>query len=252
MSKRNEKKIEDINQLLSMAGANLNILEEEVDIKAQKQYFEMQDMLSKGPGDYEEICKQYLENINDLFDEAIDEDVKKRMLVVLATIDDVSVYRAIESFSKQKTASLRKWAVIALQQSRMLIQSNLLDDPGVFISTGLGGQGSLLRYFCVFVNRKAEPLEEFQQNILINETKAKITPLKGSIEQAKFTKTYATILLLLPLDTDLQPLFTEIIDECNMYGNFLHENMIITNVKKLTAAEIRTLLRTRNTQDIDL
>lgn len=252
MSKRNEKKIEDISQLLSMAGTNLNILEEEVDIKAQKQYFEMQGALSKEAGDYQEICKQYLENINDLFDEAIDEDVKKRMLVVLATIDDVSVYRAIESFSKQKIASLRKWAVIALQQSRMLIQSNLLDDPGVFISTGLGGQGSLLRYFCVFVNRKAEPLEEFQQNILSNELEAGVAPLKGSIEQVKFAKTYTTVLLLLPLDTDLYPLFTGIIDECNTFGNFLHENMIVTNVKKLTAAEIRTMLRTRDTQDVDL
>lgn len=249
MSKKNEKKIEDINQLLSMAGSNLNILEEQVDIKVQKQYFEMQATLSKEPVNYQEVCKQYLENINDLFDEAIDEEVKKRMLVVLATIDDVSVYRAIENFSKPKNNSLHKWAVIALQQSRMLIQSTLLDDPGVFISTGLGGQGTLLRYFCVFVNKKAEPLEEFQQNILRNEMEDAITPAKGSIEQIKFSKAYTTILLLLPIDTDLQPLFTGIIDECNTYGNFLHDNMIVTNVKKLSPSEIRAILRTHEPKE---
>ena len=36
MSKQG-KKIEDIDQLLAMAGSNLSILEEEVDIKVQKQ-----------------------------------------------------------------------------------------------------------------------------------------------------------------------------------------------------------------------
>ena len=146
MSKKSEKKIEDISQLLAMAGANLNILEEEVDIAVQKQYFAMQETLSKSQEDYQNACKQYVENINDLFDDAIDEEVKKRMLVILATVDDISIYRAIENFSKQDTP-LKKWAVIALQQSRMLIQSTLLDDPGVFISTGLGGQGSL--FLCV-------------------------------------------------------------------------------------------------------
>ena len=54
------------------------------------------------------------------------------------------------------------------------------------------------------------------------------------------------MLLLLPLKTELQPLFAGIIDECNQYGNFLHENMIITNVKKLTDEEIMHLLHAKN------
>lgn len=248
MSPKNEKKIDDMNQLMAMAGTNLNILEEEVDMKVQKQYFETQDLLSKDPDNYHETCKQYIESINDLFDETIDEGVKKRMLVILATIDDVTIYRAIENFSKQDTP-LQKWAVIALQQSRMLIQSTLLDDPGVFISTGLGGQGLLLRYFCVFVNRDIGELEEFQQNIIKNEATTAITAQKGSVEQIDFSDAYTTMLILLPLETDLQPLFTSVIDECNLYGNFLHENMVITNVKKLSDSEIRTILHTNKSAE---
>lgn len=245
------KKIESIEQLLAMAGSNLNILEEEVDVQVQKEYMELAAQLSKNPENYPALSKQYLENINDLFDEAIDEEVKKRMLVVLASLDDVAVYRTIENFSKQAT-SLQKWAIVALQQSRMLLQSTLLDDPGVFISTGLGGHGLLLRYFCVFFYRLPGELQSFQQNILKNETEAAITTAGGTLESVESHPDYTTMLLLLPLKTELHSLFSGLIDECNQYGNFLHENMIITNVKKLSDEEIRRLLTNRHKTDSPL
>lgn len=243
------KKIENIEQLLAIAGSNLSILEEEVDIKVQKEYFAMAGLLSENSDNYPDLSKQYQENINDLYDENIDPEVKKRMLIILATIDDVSVYRAIENFSKQETP-LQKWAIIALQQSRMLLQSTLLDDPGIFISTGLGGHGLLLRYFCVFFYRLPGHLQEFQQNTLKNETATAIQKAQGSVESVDFREDFTTMLLLLPLKTDLQPLFSGIIEECNQYGNFLHENMIITNVKKLSNEEIYQLLHDKNKKDV--
>lgn len=236
-----QKIIQDIEQLLSIAGSNLNILEEEVDLKVQQDYFNLLYEVSQDSDAYPDIQKEYLEHINDLFDENTDAETKKRILVVLATVDDVVIYRAIEHFSKQ-TSSLRKWAVIALQQSRMLLQSSLLDDPGIFISSGLGGNGHLLRYFCVFINRAADGLPAFQQNILKNELETALHKVNGKIESIKFQPDFTSALLLLPLQVNLQSLFSDLIDECNQYGNFLHENMIVTNVKKLTKKEIYKLL----------
>lgn len=77
MSKQG-KKIEDIDQLLAMAGSNLSILEEEVDIKVQKEYFEMVNLLSKRTENYQKTSKQYLENINDLYDDTIDPETKRK------------------------------------------------------------------------------------------------------------------------------------------------------------------------------
>ncbi|MDE5610814.1 MAG: hypothetical protein K2I90_02205 [Odoribacter sp.] len=121
-----------------------------------------------------------------------------------------------------------------------------MDDPGIFISTGLGGQGLLLRYFCVFFNRKPGELPAFQQNTLRNELEAVIHKAEGNVESIEFKQDFTIALLLLPLQTDLQNLFTSLIDECNLYGNFLHENIIITNVKKLTEDEIHQLLHNHN------
>ncbi len=181
--------------------------------------------------------------------EETDIDVKKRMLVVLANIDDVTVYRTIENLSRQESP-IQKWAIIALQQSRMLLQSTLLDDPGIFISTGLGGHGLLLRYFCVFFNRIPGELPVFQQNTLKNELKTLICKAQGTIENIEFKPDFTTVLLLLPLQTELQVLFAGLIDECNLYGNFLHENMIVTNVKKLTDEEICQLLHHNNPREV--
>lgn len=236
-SKQSDKQWNDVNEFLSQVGQNLNILEEEVDVKVQKEYFDLLNVLSKHPRKFKASCKEYIEGIEKLFDDVTDEKTKKNMLAVLSTIDDISVYRSIESFSKQDTP-LKKWAVIALQQSRMLIQSNLMDDPGVFVSTGLGGQGSMLRYFCVFLNRERSVLKDFQQKIIRNETEIAINPYKGLIESVDFQEGYTTMLLLLPIDINLKTVFENIIDESNQFGNFLHDNMIITNVKKLSAEEI--------------
>lgn len=109
-----------------------------------------------------------------------------------------------------------------------------------------GGQGLLLRYFCVFFYRVPGDLPSFQQNTLKNEAETAINNAQGCIESTEFKGNYAVMLLLLPLKTELQPLFAGIIDECNQYGNFLHENMIITNVKKLTDEEIMHLLHAKN------
>lgn len=244
-----QKMIQDIEQLLTIAGSNLNILEEEVDLKVQQDYFNLLYTVSQDGNTFPNIQKEYLEHINDLFDENTDDETKKRMLVVLATIDDVVVYRTIEHFSKQ-ASSLQKWSVIALQQSRMLLQSSLLDDPGIFISSGLGGNGLLLRYFCVFVNRIPEGLPAFQQNILKNELETALHKANGKIESIKFQPEFTSALLLLPLQADLQGLFSDLIDECNLYGNFLHENMIVTNVKKLTKKEINKLLYNPGSQKL--
>ncbi len=242
MDKKIEKNWQTIPAFLSCAGNNLNILEKEVDLSLQKEYFEIICELSSKPQKYKQLCSQYLEEINNLFDESIDNEVKKRMLVVLARIDDISVYRAIESLSKTDSP-LKKWAVIALQQSRMLIQSTLMDTPGIFVSTGLGGQNGMLRYFCVFLYRNPGTLLEFQHQIICNEITVALKPYKGILEQIDFFEDYCTLHLLFPLNADLKSIFEKTIDECNLYGNFLQRNMIITNVKKLSEEEIKSILQ---------
>lgn len=87
-------------------------------------------------------------------------------------------------------------------------------------------------FLCVFLPRSRR-LTLFSANTLKNEAETAINNAQGCIESTEFKGNYAVMLLLLPLKTELQPLFAGIIDECNQYGNFLHENMIINNSEKI-------------------
>lgn len=182
--------------------------------------------------------------VDQLYEDSTSEDQKKKLLAVLATINDIAIYRKIEAFQKEDTP-LKKWATVALQQSRMLIQSYLLDESTVFVSTGLGGHGTLLRYFCVYIANDGITMQPFQWDIVKKETELEITKAKGEIESSEHFEQYITFTLLLPIDAELKNIFEAIINECNTYGNFLKENMIITNVKKLGIEEIEDIVNSK-------
>jgi hypothetical protein len=57
-----------------------------------------------------------------------------------------------------------------------------------------------------------------------------------------FSGSLATMTTTIPLKVIIKQIFTEAIAECNLYGNFLISNFIITNVKELSFDEIRKYL----------
>jgi len=242
---REERQWQNMDELLAHIGSDFSVMEEEVDVHIQQEFMRLMGKLTQTPETFKQLCTTYQEHINDLFDDTVSNEEKKKMLVVLCTLDDVATYRAIESYHKADTA-LQKWATIALQQSRMVIQSALSGESTVFVSTGLGGQGTLLRYFCVYLIQEGTTLQPFQYDIVCKETELAVNHAEGRIEQCENHEKFITILLLLPLKTHLKNLFEAVIDECNTYGHFLQENMIITNVKKLSTTEIEHLLTSKH------
>jgi len=134
----------------------------------------------------------------------------------------------------------------------MLIQSSLLDEQLVFISTGLGGKGKKLRYYVVFINKNQESmLNATQQKLLKNEVIFELNKNEGEFESMDFSEGFSTVLAMLPLQSDLKNIFRNIIDECNQYGDFLDDDMIVTNVKVMSRNEILEMLKQSKNQQLD-
>jgi hypothetical protein len=128
----------------------------------------------------------------------------------------------------------------------------LLDEQLVFISTGLGGKGQKLRYYVVFINKNREViLNSVQQKLLKDEVIFELNKHDGEFESMDFSEGFSTVLAMLPLQSDLKQIFRNIIEECNQYGGFLDDDMIVTNVKIMSRNEIIDMLKQNANEQFD-
>jgi hypothetical protein len=227
-----------IQEIFGQFPDNLNILEESINIDLQMEYFEFSKKIKK---DF--VSQNILKSKEQLFQKGLAVSARKKLLVQLASVEEVEAYRAIEKYLKEPDAELKEWAILAFQESRMLLQSKFLDENQVFISTGLGGKGASLRYFVVLISSNDSLFSELQQKIIRNEFEYTLKKHKGEIESLKFEENFATLLTILPIKASIRDIFKEAISESNQYGNFLKVNFIVTNVKKLNIDEIKDFIQ---------
>jgi hypothetical protein len=232
-----ENLIEKIRQILGGSPGKLKILEEKIDIDLQVEYYEC-SMRIRADRDEE----WGMDHMQCLYEPGYSSETKKEILARLATMNRVECYRAIESFAKDAPEPLYSWAVLALNESRMLLESKILDENQVFISTGLGGKDDKLRYFVVLMSRTKVDLTPVQQMVIKNEFEDVLNKFEGVLEESEFSGFLATILFLLPMKYSLKSVFKEAIDECNRYGHFLNDDFIVTNVRALSFGEIEDFL----------
>lgn len=222
---------------------NLSILEEEIDLDLQMEYFEF----SKDHKD-DLTAEEIIQKKDEIFVPDTPQEDKKNLLVKLASLQDVEAYRTIEKYLENPENDLREWATLAFQESRMLLESKLLDENQVFISTGLGGKGSKLRYFTVIIARPDEFINPLRKRIVESELSYLSRKQNVEIEELQFTDIFITVKAIIPISIPIKSFFKDVIYECNQYGNFLQGNFIVTNVKCLTNEEIYEFIYNKNTE----
>jgi len=234
----NENIYDKIRELLGNSPANFNILEEKIDIDLQMQYFE----ISRNVKDNLKPDK-VMRSREDIFDLTLPEKIRMTRFAELASVENVEAYRTIEKYLRSNEKVLKEWAVLALQESRMLLESRLLDENRVFISTGLGGKGTKLRYFVVLLLKEGKEFSDLNRKIVHTEVGMVLQKHEGEIEKIGFTGNYVTLMVIMPLEVPIKRIFRESLKECNLYGNFLKPNFIVTNVKELSKYEIDEFLK---------
>jgi hypothetical protein len=227
-----------IQELFGNLPGDFNILEEQIDINLQMEYYEFSKNVTKEEDD------EVAELISILNQKAISDSCVKETLIKLASKESIEAFRAIEDFAKHARIELKAWSILALQESRMLIESKLLDVNKVFISTGLGGKAGKLRYFIVLVKKENRNLNKTQKKIILNEFEIILKKHDAELEEISFYENLTLLKAVVPLKVPIRELFREAVTECNFYGNFLNKKFIVTNVKELSIEEIKDFLNT--------
>jgi hypothetical protein len=234
-----ENLYEKIQELLGNLKGNFNILEDQIDIDVQLEYFESSKEIKKSIDSDNALIQK-----EDLFSNKISLDNKKSLLISLASIDKVEAFRALEQYQKNPDPTLKDWAILAMQESRMLLESTFLDQNQVFISTGLGGRGQKLRYFIVFLVKESMLLDDLRKKVIHSEMEFIFKKFNAEIEDINYSESFSTVKAIIPIEVHLNEMFEEAIENCNQFGDFLQMNFIVTNLKELTFDEIKQVLQT--------
>ncbi len=229
-----------IKEILGTIPTQLNVLDNIIDLDLQLEYFELSRRM-RNTGEPDKAMK----SASKLFESSTSIEEKKSILARIATLEKIEAYRAIERFQNETPGDLKNWSTLALQENRMLLESKLLNENHVFISTGLGGRGDKLRYFVVIIAKETGDLSDLHKRIIRNEFSISLKKYDSDLEELKFSGPIATIMALIPLKINIKNIFCEAIEECNQFGNFLISNFIISNVKAMSFDEIQDYLKTQ-------
>jgi len=238
----NKNKIENqeemLNQMREIAKLNpekLQIIETSVDSQLQIDFFENLQNLNIDNTDID-ISVLY----NELTNSETSIKRKKEILAIYTILGEVESYRILENYLKIAPNDLKTWAFLACQQARIFLESNLLEESKIYIASGLGGKDYRLRYFFAF-SAKNVNYSDSQKNIVKGEIEYYLKKYDGIIENIKFKEKYCISVVLMPLYVNLVDLIQDVVTEINQYGDFIQENVFLTNEKIVDINELKEL-----------
>ncbi len=230
-----------LNESSHVRPGNISLLEKPINPSTQLEYYRCAQNHENDIRDEEVIQKKEL-----IFSDSISLDEKKILLVQLASLSHVEAYRTIEKYLHKPGIKLYEWAYLAWLESKMLLESDLLEESQMLITSGLGAKGNKLRYFIVFFTEDGTNITELQQKIIRNELHYAFKCKSAEIENISFQDGFAAFTAVVPYQIPVQEFFLSIVQECNEFGTFLFNDYIITNVKVLSVEEIYDVLAENN------
>ena len=233
------KKLHDSFQ--NMEG-RIHIIEDNMPLEQQIEYLIYSYYLRKrrrkklNERDYNR-CLEKLESV------VLSKDEKKKILSVLASSSEIRAYRLLELYAQNPDEELVHWASMALLESRMAIETELLGEKHIYISTGLGGKGEKLRYYVLMLSSMKKSFADYQRKVIEKEFDYYLKDYDGEIDRLTINDRYVELVFLLPVTVNLKKTLDTVITECNQYGNFLATSYIMTNVKELSQDEINQVIK---------
>jgi hypothetical protein len=230
-------KHKDIQNFLDAIPDKFDILEEGVDLQTQKEYLDYSHSFDLG-----ELTEAETINLgNILCDSRMEIEGKKKVLTLLAHLGTITAYRQIDY--QHPDDELRKWAVMAIQECRMLLESMLTDENTGFIISGLGGLKDKLRFYFLMLPASDKPFTTAQKKIIKEEVFTVAKDLNCIVEAIDPADTFVGLTVLVPMDVAVATFMETGIRKCNELGDFVFEHYYVTNTGIPDLKEIEDIIK---------
>ncbi len=209
-------------------------------MRIQKEYLEYSHSFDRG----ELSEEQTLELGSMLFNTNLPFDGKKRVLGLLAHLETILAYRQIEKYvNTPDNDELKQWAVMALQECRMFLESELLEENTGILLSGLGGKGDRMRYYCMVFPFDDNTFSKKQMKMVLDEFHIVCKDHRSVVEASNSAENYIGMTLLIPLDVAVGTVIESGINKCNEMGEFVFEHYYVTNQNIPDESEIDEIIR---------
>jgi hypothetical protein len=125
---------------------------------------------------------------------------------------------------------------------QIALESDYSEERQIYISTGMGGKGTKLRFYVLLVSAGRKSFESYQRQVIEREFTYAFSQAGWETETLHVAENYVELLLLIPIAGNIKKVMGDTIRECNEYGHFLSDRYTITNVKPLSEQEIQEIL----------
>ncbi len=245
-----EKEEDDILQKYQHSFRNMkgkiHVLEQQVPVEEQIRYFRASERWKKNAGGllpaYKEECNLWYRKLTDKEDTKPVEE-KKELLLNLANSKNPVSFRLLKQYvADGPDPKVENWAYLALMEIQIALESDYSEERQIYISTGMGGKGTKLRFYVLLVSAGLKPFETYQRQVVEREFTYVFSQVGWEIETLHVAENYVELLLLIPIGGNIKKVMVDTIRECNEYGHFLSDSYTITNVKPLSEKEIQEIL----------
>ncbi len=222
----------------------IRVMETPVRPETQQEYFNLNKENTDSPDDDEiRLLSEFLA------DENTPAETIRKVLVRLTNSADVKAFRSIESFASAAPESLRSFALLCLEISRMRIESSLSDEEVGYIAGGLGGHDQKLRFFILVFPSDDSGFTPSQLQLTQDEFRQAFTNAGGTPEVFDAEPLFLAMVVLLPVMADFRPQAESCLKEINQYGNFLFPAVYASNVEIPSYTQILDIIERMRKED---
>lgn len=240
------RQLDELKSILSDPNYSVHILEQEIPLEVQKEYFVFSEKMKKDRS-FEDVEEEDFDFMKKLVADP-EEDLYKRKfyLCVLSMQHKVPLFRFLQSLvGDERMEAVKDWLSMVVLDCQMAIEKELSGKQQVLVSCAMGGKDKKIRFYALMMAREDKPFEEYQKKVIENEVLDGLKAMNVDVEMFRIREQVVEIQMLVPFDMIDVGRFERLVEECNVYGNFLDKNVIITNMGVFTEEMIQNKLSKR-------
>lgn len=240
----NDEETKQLKEYLESLPENLSTIRSKIEIppEVHSEYISYHDKIDRGDYEYKKI----IEESKGLFRKNVSLDRKKEILFLLAHYGTLESFKIINNFLDGGEKDLKPWALISLEECRMFLECDIMDEDKGIIIGGVGGDGKRLRCYFVLRSVKKADFSDSERKIIKDGLKKTSKNLDCKIEKIEFQNNSALITVLVPIDIAISELIETGIEICNSKKEILDSYYFVTNVKKPSGEDITEFLKEDN------